>query len=91
MGQTTRTKTYGSAKVCQLIGISYRQLEYWILIGVVTPVMDRRGAKTFKRFTDEDLWTIARVKELTDEGFLVSRAVEKLKREYPERFFHETS
>ncbi len=79
-------KTYGSTEACRLIGISYRQLEYWILIGVITPIMDQRGAKTFKRFSENDLWILKRVKQLTDEGFLVSRAVEKLKREQPERF-----
>jgi DNA-binding transcriptional MerR regulator len=88
MAQLTGTTTYGSAEICRLVGISYRQLEYWILIGVVTPVLHPRGAKTFKRFTEDDLWIIKRVKELTDEGFLVSRTMEKLKRDYPERFTH---
>lgn len=78
--------TYGSSQVCRLIGLSYRQLEYWILIGVVCPIVDQRGAKTFKRFCEDDLWILQHVKELTDEGFMVSRAVEKIKKNYPERF-----
>jgi DNA-binding transcriptional MerR regulator len=87
MARLTENKTYGSTEVCRLIGISYRQLEYWILIGVVAPAIVKRGAKTFKRFTEDDLWIFQQIKELTDEGFLVSRAIEKLKRSYPDRFF----
>lgn len=86
MARMTGIDTYGSAEVCQLIGISHRQLEYWILIGVITPITDQHGAKAFKRFTEDDLWILKRVKELTDEGFLVSRAIEKLKRNFPDRF-----
>ncbi|MFQ5950154.1 MAG: MerR family transcriptional regulator [Nitrospiria bacterium] len=88
MARVTGANSYGSAEVCRLIGISYRQLEYWVLIGVITPTIDQRGAKTFKRFTEDDLWILKQVKELTDEGFLVSRAVVKLKRNFPERFVH---
>lgn len=86
MARMMSTETYGSTEVCRLIGISHRQLEYWILIGVITPITEQRGAKAFKRFTEEDLWVLKQVKELTDEGFLVSRAIEKLRRNFPERF-----
>lgn len=83
---TTGENLFGSAETCRLVGISYRQLEYWILIGVITPIIEHRGARTFKRFTENHIWILKRVKELTDEGFLVSRALEKLQRESPERF-----
>jgi DNA-binding transcriptional MerR regulator len=90
MARMTGTEAYGSSEVCKIIGISHRQLEYWILIGVVTPMTDQRGAKNFKRFTEDDLWILKQVKELTDEGYLVSRAIEKLKRNFPERFIRGT-
>jgi DNA-binding transcriptional MerR regulator len=77
---------YGTAEVCRRIGISARQLEYWVLIGVVTPRGERHGSKLFKRYSDNDLWILKSVKDLTDEGFLVSRAVERLRRLFPERF-----
>jgi DNA-binding transcriptional MerR regulator len=77
---------YGSSELCRIIGISYRQLEYWTLIGVIIPTVEHRGAKSFKRYTDNDIWILKRIKELTDEGFLVSRALDKLKKEHPERF-----
>jgi len=72
---------YGAKQVCRLIGLSPRQLEYWVLIGVVTPQTEQHGTKFFRRFSDHDLRLLKRVKAMTDEGFLVSRAAEKVKGE----------
>lgn len=72
---------YGSNEVCKRIGLSPRQLEYWVLIGVVNPISERHGTKRFRRFTDQDLRVLQRVKDMTDEGFLVSRAAEKIRQE----------
>lgn len=71
--------TYGTKEVCALVGVSARQLEYWVLIGVVQPIMEPHGAKIFKKFTEQDLRILKEVKVLTDEGFLVSRAAQKVK------------
>lgn len=70
---------YGPNEVCRRVGLSVRQLEYWVLIGVVTPVTERHGTKQFRRFTESDLRILKRVKAMTDEGFLVSRAAEKIR------------
>jgi DNA-binding transcriptional MerR regulator len=56
-------------------------LEYWVLIGVVEPLSEPHGVKVFRRFTQEDLEILLQVKKLTDEGVLVSRAAEKVKKE----------
>ena len=68
---------FGTKEICDLVGISARQLEYWVLIGVVSPKLERHGAKVFKKFSLSDLELLQRVKGLTDEGVLVSRAADK--------------
>ena len=70
---------YGPNEVCRRVGLSARQLEYWVLIGVVTPVTEQHGTKQFRRFTEQDVRVLKRVKAMTDEGFLVSRAAEKIR------------
>ena len=70
---------YGTKEICELVGISARQLEYWVLIGVVTPRLERHGAKVFKKFSPKDVEILQRVKDLTDEGVLVSRAADKVR------------
>ena len=70
---------FGTKEICDLVGISARQLEYWVLIGVVTPKLERHGAKVFKKFNQKDVELLQRVKGLTDEGVLVSRAADKVR------------
>ena len=70
---------FGTKEICGLVGISARQLEYWVLIGVVTPKLERHGAKVFKKFSQKDVELLQRVKDLTDEGVLVSRAADKVR------------
>ncbi len=72
---------YGANEVCKRVGLSPRQLEYWVLIGVVSPEFERHGAKSFRRFTEQDLHILKRIKAMTDEGFLVSRAAQKVREE----------
>ena len=84
-----RLEKYGTAEICRMAGISQRQLEYWVLIGIVTPSFEPHGQRYFKRFTEADVEILKRVKQLTDEGFLVSRALERIKRESPELFGEE--
>jgi DNA-binding transcriptional MerR regulator len=77
---------YGTTQVCRQVGITSRQLEYWILIGIVSPQLEQHGLKFFKRFTELDVEVLKQVKLLTDEGFLVSRALEKVRKDHPELF-----
>jgi len=44
-------------------------------------VIERHGMKLFRRFTDHEVLLLKQVKALTDEGFLVSRAAEKVRQE----------
>jgi len=70
---------YRPKEVCRRLSLSYRQLEYWVLIGVVSPVFEAHGKKRFQKFSDADLEFLKAVKTLTDEGYLVSRAAEKIR------------
>ncbi len=71
---------YRPKEVCKLLELSYRQLEYWVLIGVVKPAFEPHGKKKYQKFSYEDLHFLKKVKALTDEGYLVSRAAEKLRK-----------
>lgn len=80
----------GPTQVCKIVGISKRQLDYWILIGIIEPVIEVRGAKNFKKFTEHHVKILKEIKHLSDEGFLVHRALERLKKERPELFTQES-
>jgi len=72
-------KKLGPKEICDLLNLSHRQLDYWVLIGVVRPILEPHGKKVFKRFTDDDFYFLKEVKALTDEGFLVSKAAQKVR------------
>jgi len=78
------SQPYGAKDVCKTVGISHRQLDYWVLIGVVSPHLERHGAKLFRRFSRHDVTVLLRIKQLIDEGVVVSRAAERVHREMRE-------
>ena len=80
-GRPAADYPYGAKEICRLVGISHRQLDYWVLIGVVKPYQERHGAKLFRRFSEQDLRLLQRIKQLTDEGVVISRAAERVRRE----------
>ena len=84
-------KISGPTQVCKIVGISKRQLDYWILIGIIEPVIETRGAKNFKKFTEHHISILKEIKRLSDEGFMVHRALGRLKKEKPELFNHESN
>lgn len=78
------SKRFAPKEICQLLDLSHRQLDYWVLIGVVRPILEPHGKKIFKKFTDYDLNFLREVKALTDEGFIVSKAAQKVREYLPE-------
>ncbi len=69
--------------VCRIVGISYRQLDYWARTGLVTPsVRDARGSGTQRLYSFRDLVALRVIKQLLDTGVSLQRvrkAVDHLK------------
>ncbi|MBI1823549.1 MAG: MerR family transcriptional regulator [Nitrospirae bacterium] len=76
---------FGPKEICRRLNLSHRQLDYWVLIGVVRPILEPHGKKVFKKFTDQDFYFLREVKALTDEGFIVSKAAEKVRENWSRR------
>ncbi|MBI3595995.1 MAG: MerR family transcriptional regulator [Nitrospirae bacterium] len=72
-------KTYSPKEICRRAKISARQLGYWKLIGIVRPGQELHGSRIFYRYTDRDLELLQAVQKLTEQGYLVSKAAEKIK------------
>lgn len=66
-----------SAQITQQLDISVRQLYYWELKGVVQPRLITLGSREFKRYTKEDVEVLQCVKNYLDEGYTLSKAMEK--------------
>jgi DNA-binding transcriptional MerR regulator len=69
--------------VCRIVGISYRQLDYWARTELVTPsIRDARGSGTQRLYSFQDLVSLKVIKKLLDTGVSLQRvrkAVEHLR------------
>ncbi|RKY80301.1 hypothetical protein DRQ12_01445 [candidate division KSB1 bacterium] len=66
-----------STEVTRKLNISLRQLYYWELKGIIKPRAVMMGSRQFKRYTPHDVETLQKIKEFLDEGYTLSRAIEK--------------
>src|SRR4030095_11160970 len=60
---------YRVPEVCRVVGISYRQLDYWARTGLVTPsIRDASGSGTQRLYSFRDMVVLKVVKRLLDAG-----------------------
>jgi DNA-binding transcriptional MerR regulator len=60
---------YRVPDVCRIVGISYRQLDYWTRTGLVRPsIRDAQGSGTQRLYSFQDLALLKIIKKLLDTG-----------------------
>jgi DNA-binding transcriptional MerR regulator len=66
---------YRGPQVCAIVGITYRQLDYWARTGLLRPsVVDAHGSGTQRLYSYRDLVELKVVKQLLDGGVSLQRA-----------------
>src|ERR1700731_3188817 len=69
------TEGFRGPQVCSLIGITYRQLDYWARTGLLRPsIADARGSGTQRRYSYHDVLELKVIKQLLDAGISLQRA-----------------
>jgi DNA-binding transcriptional MerR regulator len=62
-------------EVCRVVGISYRQLDYWARTELLTPSLaEARGSGTQRRYSYRDLVALKVIKSLLDAGVALKTA-----------------
>ena len=62
-------------QVCKIVGISYRQLDYWARTDLIRPsVADARGSGTQRLYSYRDLVELKVIKQLLDAGISLRTA-----------------
>lgn len=59
---------FTSDEVCDLTGVTYRQLDCWTTAGVITPTVPARGSGSRRRFTEDDVLLVALAARLAELG-----------------------
>jgi DNA-binding transcriptional MerR regulator len=79
----TRVGGFSGPQVCGLVGISYRQLDYWARTGLLQPsVAAARGSGSRRVYSYSDVLELKVIKQLLDAGVSLQsarRAVECLR------------
>ena len=65
---------YRAPQVCTLVGISYRQLDYWARTGLITPsVQEASGSGSQRLYSFGDVVQLKVVKRLLDAGMSLKK------------------
>jgi DNA-binding transcriptional MerR regulator len=65
---------YRVPDVCRIVGISYRQLDYWARTELVTPsIRDAHGSGSQRLYSFQDLVSLRVIKKLLDTGISLQR------------------
>ena len=76
------TEGYRAPQVCNLVGITYRQLDYWARTGLITPSLQQAtGSGSQRLYTFQDVVQLKVVKRLLDAGM----SLKKIRLGYPIR------
>src|SRR3954447_5208405 len=74
---------YRGPQVCKIVGITYRQLDYWARTDLVRPsVCDANGSGTQRLYSYKDLVELRVIKQMLDAGIALQsarKAVESLR------------
>jgi DNA-binding transcriptional MerR regulator len=84
VGDAEERVGYRGPTVCKIVGITYRQLDYWARTELVQPsVRDAKGSGTQRLYSFDDVVQLRVVKRLLDTGVSLQRvrsAVDELDR-----------
>src|SRR5438874_7945284 len=69
------TEGYRGPQVCKIVGITYRQLDYWARTDLLRPsISEARGSGTQRRYSYTDLLELKVIKQLLDAGVSLQSA-----------------
>jgi DNA-binding transcriptional MerR regulator len=79
----TPEEGFRGPQVCKIVGITYRQLDYWARTGLLTPsISAAKGSGSQRRYSYRDVLELKVIKQLLDAGLALTsarRAVECLR------------
>ncbi len=74
-GAASAEAGFRGPQVCSIVGISYRQLDYWARTGLLRPsIADAHGSGTQRRYSYGDLVELKVIKQLLDAGLKLQQA-----------------
>lgn len=77
MDDSTRTIGYSGKSAAEIVGITYRQLDYWARTDLIRPSMtDAAGSGSRRQYSYRDLLELKVIKQLLDSGIRLEQVRE---------------
>src|SRR6266496_6847780 len=74
-GNGEQGEGFRGPQVCKIVGITYRQLDYWARTDLLRPsISEARGSGTQRRYSYTDLLELKVIKQLLDAGVSLQSA-----------------
>ena len=64
----TEQELYTSYEVCSLVGITYRQLDWWVRRGIINHEFSAHGSGTHRRWTHDEVLRLKHVVAIYEEA-----------------------
>ncbi len=75
LGRILEDQGFRGPQVCKIVGITYRQLDYWARTGLLRPsITDARGSGTQRCYSYHDVLDLKVIKRLLDAGVSLRQA-----------------
>lgn len=75
MDANEMSEGFRGSQVCSLVGITYRQLDYWARTGLLRPsIAEAEGSGTQRRYSYGDVLELKVIKRLLDAGLKLQQA-----------------
>jgi DNA-binding transcriptional MerR regulator len=75
MAERPGNEGYRGPQVCSIVGITYRQLDYWARTNLIRPSLaDAQGSGSQRRYSYRDLVDLKVIKSLLDAGVSLKQA-----------------
>ncbi len=59
---------FSSKKTCDIVGITYRQLDYWARTELFRPTLEAKGSGSRRQYSFKDLVNLRVIKNMLDNG-----------------------
>jgi DNA-binding transcriptional MerR regulator len=70
---------YSVSSAAKAANVSHRQLYYWEHLGIVKPVYEKFGSYSYRRYTQQQINLLIKVKDLLISGYTLQAAIKKAK------------
>jgi DNA-binding transcriptional MerR regulator len=70
-------KIYSVSSAAKTAGVSPKQLYYWEHLGIVKPLYEEFGTYSYRRYSQEQIKFLTKIKDLLNSGYTLQAAFKK--------------